>query len=131
MNDKVFKRRFVVEQDSIDDLNHVNNLEYLMWCLEAAEAHWHHIAPEELRERFAWVVLRHEIDYKEAALLGDELEIQTWVSTADGVRSDRNYRIVKSSNNAVVIEARTSWCLLDAASHRPTKITEEIRTLFL
>ena len=131
MNEKVFRKRFSVEEDSIDDLDHINNLAYLSWCLDAAEGHWNSIADESLRNRYVWVVLRHEIDYKEAAFLGEELEIETWVSTAEGVRSNRNYRIRRIEDNKLLIKAMTSWCLLDAKTLKPTKITSEIRTLFM
>lgn len=131
MNSKTFSKRFTVTADAIDNMDHVNNLAYLQWCLDAAEAHWIKVANESLRDQFVWVVLKHEIEYRQAAFLNEELEIETWVSTATGLKSERNYRIRRLADQQLLVEAKTLWCLLDANSHRPTKIPEEIRNLFL
>lgn len=31
--------RLTVEEEALDDMNHVNNLVFLQWCLKAAGAH--------------------------------------------------------------------------------------------
>ena len=130
MKPHVYTHRFVVGAQAIDARNHINNLQYLQWCMEAAEAHWEQEASLELRNSYMWYVLRHTIDYKVPGFLGEELQIQTWVNTAEGVRSEREFRISRPKDGAVLVSAKTLWCLLDAKTGKPTKITEEIRTLF-
>ena len=56
----------------IDEQNHVNNTVYLRWVQDVATAHWRSVASPEAQEAIGWVVLRHEIDYKAPATLGDE-----------------------------------------------------------
>lgn len=112
-------------------MGHVNNLVYLEWCLEMAETHWKQLSDTPLREKYIWYVLEHHINYRNAAFENEELLIETWVTTAEGVRSERQYRISRISDQKPIIEARTLWCLLDAKTERPSPITEEIRTLFL
>ena len=56
--------RITVPGSAIDTLGHVNNLVYLQWCLEAAEAHWKLVASDSLQQHYVWYVLRHSIDYK-------------------------------------------------------------------
>jgi acyl-CoA thioester hydrolase len=128
---EVFTKRIVVPASAIDSRNHVNNLYYLQWCLEAAEAHWERNASEKLRAAYIWYVLHHSIDYKAPAFEGEELTVETWVTTAEGVRSERRYKIYRTVDSKILAEAKTLWCLLDAKSQKPTKITDEIRTLFL
>lgn len=130
MSSEVFTYRFVVPASAIDAMNHVNNVTYLQWCLDAAEKHWIHRSSEALRSQFVWVVLNHFIEYKNPAFEGEELELTTWVTSAEGVKSERCYKMMRPKDEKTIIEGKTLWCLLDATTHRPTKITEEIRTLF-
>ena len=119
-----------MEDDSIDHLGHVNNIAYLQWCLDAAGKHWESLAPDQLRKAYVWVVLRHEIDYKAPAFLGEELLMQTWVSWSRAAQSERRYKLIRKSDGKVLIEAQTRWCLLQANDHRPVKIPQEILNLF-
>ncbi len=131
MNSKKFSQRFVVPSSAIDGLGHVNNIIYLQWCLEAAEAHWISKTDAKLREQFVWVVLSHNISYKNPAFVGEELEIQTWIEYHKGVRSERCYKIKSVEDGKTLIEAKTLWCLLDGTSRRPVIIPNEIADLFL
>ena len=58
-----FSYSFRVASDEIDEQGHVNNVAYLRWIQDVAVAHWQHSASEEMQARFAWVVIRHEIDW--------------------------------------------------------------------
>lgn len=127
----MFNKTFIVPASAIDTMGHVNNLTYLEWCLESAELHWKTLADESILKKYVWYVLEHQIRYKTAAFEEDELQIETWVTTAEGVRSERQYRIHRPSDGKAIIEAQTLWCLLDAHTEKPIAITEEIRTLFL
>ncbi|RLD26282.1 MAG: acyl-CoA thioesterase [Bacteroidetes bacterium] len=128
---EVFSHRFRIPRSTIDAQGHVNNLAYLEWCLEAAEAHWKQNATPNMQANYVWYVLRHSIDYKASAFEGEELEINTWVTYSEGVKSERHYKISRIEDHQIIIEAKTIWCLLNANTRRPTKITEEIRTLFM
>lgn len=126
-----FSETFDVPATAIDFNNHVNNVTYLQWCIEIAERHWISKTTLETREEYIWVVLKHTIEYKNPAFEGETLEISTWVNSATGVKSDRSYKIVRPKDGKVIIEANTIWCYINAKSHRPAKISEEIRNLFL
>ena len=130
MKSEIFKHRFIVPASAIDGLNHVNNVTYLQWCLDAAEAHWISKTSEAQREQNVWVVLNHFISYKNPSFLGEELETQTWIDNYEGVKSERHYKIIRPTDGKTIVEATTLWCFLDAKTFRPTKITEEIARLF-
>lgn len=119
-----------ITPEDIDDMNHVNNVVYLRWVQDAAAAHWDALASEELKRKYAWVVLRHEIDYKSAAKLGDPVKAETWVSSREGVRSVRHVKLSHAESGIIFAEAVTTWCLLDAVTKRPKRIDTDITSIF-
>ncbi len=120
----------VVESD-LDALNHVNNVVYLQWVNDISEEHWNLLADEELRKKYFWVVLRHEIDYLSQAVLGDQIKVVTWVGASKGVRSVRHVEmfIEDGDENKPLIRASSTWCLIDAKTLRPTRIREDVLDL--
>ncbi len=130
MKPEIFKNRFIVPASAIDGLNHVNNVTYLQWCLDAAEAHWISKTSEARREKNVWVVLNHFISYKNPSFLGEELETQTWIDNYDGVKSERHYKIIRPTDGKIIVEAKTLWCFLDGTTFKPLKIPKEIGDLF-
>lgn len=114
----------------IDEMNHVNNVVYLRWVQDAAASHWDAIAPEETKGKYAWVVLRHEIDYRSPAKLGDPVKAETWVSSCEGVRSVRHVKLSHVETGVLFAEAVTTWCLLDAVTKRPKRIDSDITSIF-
>jgi acyl-CoA thioester hydrolase len=124
---KVFEHSLKVHPEDIDEMDHINNVVYVRWVQEVAAAHWNHHAPLSLKEKYAWVVLRHEIDYKNPGYLMDKISGTTWVGDHNGARFDRYVKI--TAGTRILAEAKTTWCLLDAKKLRPTRIPEEIIVL--
>jgi acyl-CoA thioester hydrolase len=122
----LFEHRITVSKADIDELGHVNNVVYVRYVQEVAAAHWLKAASISLQERYAWVVLRHEIDYRNPAFLNEEIIGQTWVGDYNGARFDRFVKLVAANTNKTLVEAKTSWCMLDARTMRPTRITPEV-----
>jgi acyl-CoA thioester hydrolase len=122
----VFVHPIGVKPTDIDAMGHVNNVVYLQWVQDAAAAHWQALADAHLQKQYNWVVLRHEIDYQRPAFLHDVLEARTWVQSYAGVRSVRVVQIVRTTDQHVLAEARTTWCLVSAATGRPSRISEAI-----
>jgi acyl-CoA thioester hydrolase len=121
----LFQQTITVGEQHLDDLDHVNNVVYLQWVQDVAKAHWAALAKGELDRKYAWVVLRHEIDYHRPAKLGDQLTVATWVGETGGYRSVRHVEIL-SSEGARLVTAKTVWCLIDAVSFRPARIAPDI-----
>ena len=125
-----FELRVRVKPEDIDELRHASNIVYLRWVQDAATAHWRALAPDDARDAVAWVVLRHEIDYKAAALLDDELVLKTRVGTARGMTFERHTGIHRLSDDRLLAIARTLWCPIDPATGRPARVTPALRALF-
>ncbi|MEM1406624.1 MAG: acyl-ACP thioesterase domain-containing protein [Bacteroidota bacterium] len=66
-----------------------------------------------------------KIDYKGQAVLGDELEMTTWIDKAEGVRTRRNTEIRDGNSEKIIVSAKTMWCLIDGHSKRPKRFTAE------
>ena len=127
---EIFTQKRTVTKNDLDDLEHVNNVRYVQWIQDIAKEHWEVRATQQLKDEFIWVVIRHEIDYKKQAFLGDEILIETYVGETTFVTSERFVNVKNAQTNEVLVAAKSSWCLLDAKSKRPTKITEDLRTVF-
>lgn len=115
-----------VQESDIDALGHVNNVVYLRWVQEVAAAHWEHAAPAAIIKQYAWVVLRHEIDYLRPAFRDDHITGYTWVGKHQGAKFERFVSLYRSNTNELLVQAKTTWCLLDAASRHPRRIEDEI-----
>jgi acyl-CoA thioester hydrolase len=118
----VFRRTFQPTASDIDENGHVNNVVYLRWAQDLGVAHWRSLAPAEAQAAWAWVALRHEIDYRRALLPGETGFGRTWVSDiAEGPRFDRFIRI-DAGPGAMCAQVKTTWVLIDQASGRPRRV---------
>ncbi len=123
---QIYEETLTVRREDLDELDHVNNVRYVQWMEDIAKSHWEKKAPIEVKEKYLWMVVRHEIDYKGQAFLGDELLVQTYVGKHTNVTSQRHVVIRNKTTNKVLINALSTWCLLDAQSRRPAKIEVEM-----
>ena len=119
-----------VVTDDIDDQNHVNNTVYLRWVQNVATAHWQALASRQSQDTIGWIVLRHEIDYKAPATLGDEIVLRTWVGKASRITFERFTEIRRKSDGQLLSQARTLWCPINEQTGRPTRVPAEVRRQF-
>lgn len=124
-----FSHSIKVAPEDIDELGHVNNVIYVRYIQEVAAAHWNTVADKSLRQKYLWVVLRHEIAYKNPALLNEIITATTWVGVHSGAKFDRFVKLVSETSGKVLAEAKTTWCMLDAKSMRPARIQEDVLRL--
>jgi acyl-CoA thioester hydrolase len=114
----------------IDELGHVNNVVYVRWIQDAAVAHWRVLATPEQQAAWAWVVVRHEVDYRRPARLGDALVAETWVGEATRRIFERHTEILRAADRKVLVRARTLWCPIDPVSGRQKDVSAEMRQRF-
>ena len=125
-----FEIRIRIESAHLDEQGHVNNVVYLRWAQDVATAHWEVLAPAEDQASVGWVVLRHEIDYLAAGLLGEELVVRTWVGTVEGLSFERHTEVLRADEK-LLARARTLWCPINPRTGRPKRVRRELRELFL
>jgi acyl-CoA thioester hydrolase len=119
-----------VQRSDIDLLGHVNNIVYLKWVQDLAVAHWHEMANPDDIEKMVWVVVRHEIDYKRAAKLGDEIAALTWVGKPKRRSFERYSQFRRGTDNKVLAQALTIWSPLDRKTMSAIDVSESIRDRF-
>lgn len=123
--------RVVVGPDAIDELEHVNNVEYLRWAERAGREHMESVGvpmASLVDQGVVFVARRHEIDYLAPGFLGDEIEIRTRVAAMGGARSEREVEFVRGET--VLARTRTQWVYVDLASMRPRRMPEAILAAF-
>jgi acyl-CoA thioester hydrolase len=125
-----FELPIPIEPSDIDELGHVNNVTYVRWVQDVAAAHWKAASRAADQANLRWVVVRHEIDYRQAAYLGDGIIARTWVGTASRVRFERHTELLRASDRSVLARARTVWCPIDARTGKPTSVSAEVRAGF-
>jgi acyl-CoA thioester hydrolase len=123
-----FSHSFIVNSNHLDEQNHVNNVVYVQWIQDVAVAHWRNLVSRETQEKFTWILLRHEIDYKQQSFENDEITATTWVGKATKVTCERFTEITRGET--LLVKAKSLWCMIDSTSKKPAKISEEIRQMF-
>ena len=131
MSRPVFTHAITAKAEHIDELGHVNNAVWVQWIQEVALAHWYSVAAPEHQSRYLWVVVRHEIDYLRAALVGETVTATTWVGEAPkGARFDRHMEFL-GEDGKVRVRARSWWAIIDKAAGRPIRVPAEVIAPFL
>ena len=130
MNPSAFEMAVTVQPGDIDGQNHVNNTVYLRWVQDVATAHWESLAGADAQAAIGWVVVRHEIDYKMAANLGDEILLRTWVGEASRLKFERFTEVLRKTDGKLVAKARTLWVPIDSKTGKPVRVSAEVRSRF-
>ena len=116
----------------IDAYDHVNNAVYMTWFDRAA---WEHSAvlglPIEkclLLDR-GMAVLRSVIAYVRPAVLGDTIQIATWLLPAEGkLRVRRRFQVRRqAADGATLARAEIEYACIELSSGRPARWPPEFR----
>ena len=126
-----FTRAFLAAAEHIDELGHVNNAEWVRWVQDIATAHWRAVADPSVVDRYIWVVVRHEIDYRGNVGAGETVTARTWIPDPPrGARFDRCVDF-RDAGGKVLVAVRSTWAMIDRESGRPARITDEVAGPFL
>lgn len=125
-----FETTFEVMPADIDERDHVNNVVYVRWVNDVAIMHWRSGATIDQQADLAWVLMRHEIDYLDAALPGDRVRARTWVGHAEGLRFERFVELTRVEDGKVLAHSKTIWCPVDGRTGRPKRVPAAVRERF-
>ena len=128
---KPYEQNFTATAGHIDELGHVNNAEWVRWVQDIATAHWRAVADPAVVDRYIWVVVRHEIDYRGNVGPGETVTARTWIPDPPrGARFDRCVDF-RDDGGKVLVAVRSTWAMIDRESGRPARITEAVAGPFL
>ena len=99
-----FTQAFTARKEHIDVMGHVNNAVWVQWMESIATAHWEADALPEHVAAYAWVVTRHEIDYRGNIREGETVIAETFIK--DGPSGARFNRYVAFRNEADKVRTR-------------------------
>lgn len=124
-----FIQRRVAGAADIDAFNHVNNARYIDWANEIAWAHSNALglSMEDYRRiGVGCVVWRHEFDYVAPVILGDEVDVATWIAENDNrLRLLRAYEMRNAATGRVVFRGRTAFVSIDMRTGKPARMPPE------
>jgi acyl-CoA thioester hydrolase len=125
--------RRMVEWRDVDHVGHVNNAVYLSYNeeagLDAARARGR--GPDELfTEGWGIFTRRNRIEYLRPALLGDTLEIETWLSPPRNTSITRYFVIRRAGDPAPLARAESVWVLVDLSTGASIPIPAGFLTAF-
>ncbi|WP_053977615.1 acyl-CoA thioesterase [Mangrovimonas xylaniphaga] len=127
---KTFETIITVTEDDLDQLNHVNNVRYVQWVQDVAAQHWDAGATQEIKDQYFWVLVKHTIEYKLPAFLGESIRLKTYIAKSEGVISTRIVEIYNHTTSKLLVTSEANWCLISKSTNRPCRITAEIENLF-
>lgn len=126
-----YAQTFTARADDIDVMGHVNNAVWVRWMEDLATAHWTADAPPEHQARYAWVVTRHEIDYRGNIREGESVTGETFIPEGpSGARFDRRVDF-RNAAGKVIVSARTTWAMIDIATGRLMRVPAEVAAGFV
>jgi acyl-CoA thioester hydrolase len=122
---------FTAAPEHIDVMGHVNNAVWVQWMEALATAHWEAVAPPAHQAAYAWVVTRHEIDYRGNIALGESVEGLTEIREGpSGARFDRHFTFT-DANGKPLVRAKTTWAMIDRATGKLMRVPREVAVPFL
>jgi acyl-CoA thioester hydrolase len=128
--DAYFDLAHTVADEEIDAQQHVHNLRYLQWTLWAAGRHTDSLGWDSkaaLERGVGWVVREHSIQYRGAALAGDQIVIRTWVHDLQRFASRRKYLICRAADRTVLAKVETRWVYVDLRNHKALAIPDDAK----
>ncbi len=124
-----FQQFRVAEWRDVDAAGHVNNTVYLSYveecALQALAARGWPLSRMG-SEGFAITTRSHRIEYKQPALLDDELELTTWLSDIRETTAIRHTIIKRTGDGAAVSRARTVHAWVNLKTGQPQAIPEAL-----
>jgi len=126
-----FLASVAVAPADIDAYEHVNNAVYMTWFDRAA---WEHSAalglPIEtcLKLDRGMAVLRSVIAYLRPAILGDTIQVATWLLPAAGkLRVRRRFQVRREADDTTLARAEIEYACIELSSGRPMRWPPEFR----
>jgi acyl-CoA thioester hydrolase len=118
-----------VSWHDLDSVQHVNNANYLKYAEECGMqviASYGWPISRMINEGFAIFIRRHQVQYLQPAVLGDDLIVSTWASNVRRSTATRHYVIERQSDREKIalIHSKSVWVNLH--SGRPIRIPENL-----
>lgn len=126
MSTGLFDLKLTVQPEHIDILGHVNNVVYVAWMQDVATAHIEALGlglKEYIELKHAMVAVEHQVQYRKAAMLDDEVILRTWFYDINALYSFRQYAFYRAKDNTLLFTGSTKWACIEIATGRPKRMS--------
>jgi acyl-CoA thioester hydrolase len=130
---KPYRTHRQVEWQDIDTAGMVNNpcyLDYVAECGFQAVASFKWPWKRMFEQGFAIFLRKIQIQYLQPALLGDQIELTTWVSGVKRVSATRHYEIRRIADGTLLAPVHTLGVWVDLKTNLPMRIPENMLSDF-
>ena len=113
--------RYTVTSADVDIRKNYRASAFMSMAQEMANRHASCIGfgyDDLIRDNVAWVVSRMKVKYIKAPVWQDGIVFTTWHKGPDGVFSIRDFEVSDAESGETVIQATSSWLLIDTDSRR-------------
>ncbi|APL96072.1 acyl-CoA thioesterase [Sphingobium indicum] len=125
-----YATHFTAGPEHIDMLGHVNNAVWVQWMEQVATEHWARDAAPDHLDAYAWVVIRHEIDYRGNVKQGETVSARTWIPQGPrGARFDRHMEFT-GPDGKVKVSAKSTWAIIDLKTGRILRVPPDVAARF-
>ena len=121
----IFRTRRHVKWRDIDQAQHVNNTKYLAYLEDCTIEFVRQLGwsiERMMSAGFGIIARRYRIEYRQPALMDDELQIATWVSDMKRATAVRHYSVSRVSDDQLLARARALWVWVDLKNGQPIRI---------
>jgi acyl-CoA thioester hydrolase len=115
-----------VREQDIDAFKHVNNVVYLGWMARSAWAHSQSLgfdfAAYEAND-CGFVVTRHEIEYRAAAMAGDTVHIATWITGNDArLKLTRRFQMISEASGKTLVFGMSQFAAMKLSTAKACRM---------
>jgi acyl-CoA thioester hydrolase len=121
-----FSHQIEVRFRDCDPMGHVNNAVYLTYLEQARFAYWREVLHGRPLKP-GMIVARIECDYRQAATVGQLLDVGIRIARIGRTSFDFEYEIVDSKNRQLVAQARSVQVIYDYKEGKPARMLDEVR----
>lgn len=118
----------------IDAYDHVNNTIYLQWLDRIAWAHSAALGlsiEQCLALRCGMAVRHTRVDYWDAARLGEDLLIATWIVASDGrLRCTRRFEILRVGDGRRLLDAEIDFFCMNLDTGKPCRFPRQFSACY-
>lgn len=125
--DYKFSTTIEVRFRDLDALAHVNNAVYLTYFEISRMHYWKALFGDGAFERYSFVVVRAECNYRSPAHIGEMLKVFTKVSELKNSSFTFQYEVVEAQTGRLVADGSTVQACFDPAAKRAIAIPSELR----
>lgn len=122
----IFDLELTVKPEQIDILGHVNNVVYISWMQDVALAHVEALGlgvQQYIELKHAMVAVEHHVQYRKAALEGDQIILRTWLDDINALYLSRQYVFYRKADQSILFVASTKWACVEIATGRPKRMS--------